>query len=88
MLRTAAKLLIWVAALALFGDLALYAHGFASSSLLAMAAASAVAVLGKLRQGISVSCDGSPMLRSGPMGRVSKHEASPFETFRFACSSG
>jgi hypothetical protein len=46
MLRTAAKLLIWIAAVALFGDLALYAHGFATSSLLAMAAASAVAVLG------------------------------------------
>ena len=46
MLRTATKMLIWVAALALFGDLALYAHGLASSSLLAMAAASAVAVLG------------------------------------------
>jgi hypothetical protein len=45
-MRTAAKLFIWVAALAMFGDLALYAHGFASSSLLAMAAASAVAVLG------------------------------------------
>jgi uncharacterized membrane protein len=46
MLRTLASVCVWVVTLAVIGDLALHAHGFASSTLVAVAAASAVAVLG------------------------------------------
>jgi hypothetical protein len=45
-LRTVVILCIWVAAMGLIGDLALHAHGLGSSALLAVAAASAVAILG------------------------------------------
>jgi uncharacterized membrane protein len=46
MYRTMASLCIWLVTLGVIGDLALHAHGFASSTLVAVAAASAVAVLG------------------------------------------
>jgi hypothetical protein len=46
MLRTVVSLCLWVAALGLIGDIALHAQDFASSTLMAVAAASAVAVLG------------------------------------------
>jgi hypothetical protein len=46
MLRTVGSLCLWLAALGLIGDIALHAQDLASSTLMAMAAASAVAVLG------------------------------------------
>ncbi len=46
MLRIVASLCIWAVALGLIGDFALHAQGLASSTLMAVAAASAVAVLG------------------------------------------
>jgi hypothetical protein len=46
MLRTMVSLCVWVAALGLIGDIALHAQGLASSALMAMAAVSAVVVLG------------------------------------------
>jgi hypothetical protein len=46
MLRIVASLCIWAAALGLIGDFALHAQDLPSSALMAVAAASAVAVLG------------------------------------------
>jgi hypothetical protein len=41
-----ASLCVWAGTLGLIGDIALHAHSFVTSALLAMAAASAVVVLG------------------------------------------